>query len=203
MARSGDRENQVRFLCPVEFGLTIMHTFLRPLRERLLDRFLIEVLNEIDLTPYITGVTVPKLNQGKLKSIRIPLPPLEVQEEIVEEIEGYQKVIDGARAVVENYHPRITVDPEWPVVELGEVCSLGGVITKEVDLALPYLGADSIEANVGKLAGSIRQPISHYYGASTIFSSERTVRQFRMVLAVCSCAARYSFVSLLRATPLG
>ena len=54
-----------------------------------------------------------------------------------------------------------------------------------------------------RAAGSIRQPISHYYGASTIFSSERTVRQFRMVLAVCSCAARYSFVSLLRATPLG
>ena len=35
----------------------------------------------------------------------LPHPPLEVQREIVAEIEAYQKVIDGARAVVENYTP--------------------------------------------------------------------------------------------------
>ena len=63
----------------------------------------------------------------KLTDIRqmvLPLPPLEVQQEIVSEIEGYQKVIDGARAVVENYRPHIVVDPEWPVVPIGEICSL-------------------------------------------------------------------------------
>ncbi len=97
---------------------------LRPRRDRLLDRFLIEVLNEADLTPYVTGVTVPKLNQGKLKSIQIPLPPLEVQKEIVAEIEGYQKVIDGARAIVDNYRPQITADPNWPMVPIGDICDL-------------------------------------------------------------------------------
>ena len=97
---------------------------MRPKREHLLDRFLIEVLNRIDLRPYITGVTVPKLNQTKLRSIQIPLPPLEVQKEIVAEIEGYQKVIDGARAVVDNYRPQITVDPKCPTTTLGDVCSL-------------------------------------------------------------------------------
>ena len=45
------------------------------------------------------------------------------QREIVAEIEGYQKVIDGARAVVDNYRPHIVVDPEWPLVALGDVCS--------------------------------------------------------------------------------
>ena len=40
------------------------------------------------------------------------------------EIEGYQKVIDGARAVVENYRPQITVDPEWPLVQLGKVSEI-------------------------------------------------------------------------------
>ncbi len=95
---------------------------LRPKRERLLDRFLIEIINSLDLTLYITGVTVPKLNQAKLKSIQIPLPPLEVQREIVAEIEGYQRVIDGARAVIDNYRPQIVVDPEWPMVKLGKVC---------------------------------------------------------------------------------
>jgi len=99
---------------------------LRPKRNMLLDTYLIEMLNEMDLSPYITGVTVPKLNQEKLRSIQIPLPPIEVQKEIVAEIEGYQKIIDGARLVVKNYHPRIPIDPDWPMVEVEKVCDLIG-----------------------------------------------------------------------------
>ena len=49
---------------------------------------------------------------------------MELQRDIVEKIRGYQKVIDGARAVVENYRPHIAIDPEWPTVTLGKVCSL-------------------------------------------------------------------------------
>ena len=53
-------------------------------------------------------------------NFQIPLPPLEVQKELAAEIEGYQKVIDGARAVVDNYRPQIVVDPDWPIVSIGE-----------------------------------------------------------------------------------
>ena len=59
-----------------------------------------------------------------LKDHAIPLPTLDVQHEIIKEIETYQRVIDGARMVVENWRPRIEVDPAWPVVELGEVCEV-------------------------------------------------------------------------------
>jgi len=52
---------------------------------------------------------------------QIPLPPLEVQKEIVAEIEGYQKVIDGARSVLDHYRPHIPIDPEWPEVPLQEI----------------------------------------------------------------------------------
>ena len=62
---------------------------------------------------------VPK---SVVADFEIPLPPLSVQEEIVAEIEGYQKIIDGAIMVVENYKPKIDIDPEWEMVELGEVC---------------------------------------------------------------------------------
>ena len=67
------------------------------------------------------------------------------------EIEGYQRVIDGARAVLDNYRPHIPIDPAWPQVPLGDICSLGGTITTDVNLTLPYIGADSIESNTGKL----------------------------------------------------
>ena len=62
------------------------------------------------------------INTKSLSEFQIPLPPLDVQQEIVAEIDGYQKVIDGARAVVENYRPRIHVDPEWPMVKVRDVC---------------------------------------------------------------------------------
>lgn len=64
----------------------------------MLDGFLIEILNKFDLSSYITGLNVPKLNQRNLKEIKIPLPPLTIQKKIVSEIEALkkqeQKVVD-------------------------------------------------------------------------------------------------------------
>ena len=97
---------------------------LRPRRERILDQFLVEFINQADLMPYIMGVTVPKLNQRNLKNIEMPLPPLDVQREIVAEVEGYQRVIDGARAVLDGYRPHVPIDPSWPLVPIGEICHL-------------------------------------------------------------------------------
>lgn len=62
------------------------------------------------------------INIMSLSKFEIPLPPLHVQKEIIAEILGYQKVIDGARAVIDNYRPHIPIDPEWPMVELGDIC---------------------------------------------------------------------------------
>ncbi len=56
-----------------------------------------------------------------LENFQIPLPPLDVQKEIVAEIEGYQKVINGARAVLHNYRPHIPIGPNWPMAKLGGV----------------------------------------------------------------------------------
>ena len=67
------------------------------------------------------GATFASINQKEIKNIQIPLPPLEVQGEIVAEIEGYQRVIDGARAVVDSWKPHITVNPDWPTIELSKL----------------------------------------------------------------------------------
>ena len=47
------------------------------------------------------------------ENFQIPLPPLEKQQEIVDEIEQYQKVIDGARQVVDNYKPVFNIESDW------------------------------------------------------------------------------------------
>jgi type I restriction enzyme M protein len=119
--------------------------------DKIADTFLVELLNLSDLTRYITGVTVPKLNQEKLRSIKIPLPPLEVQEKIVTEIDGYQKIIDGARQIVENYKPTIKINPTWPVVSLEKVFKLssGKGLTQKERVEGPYkvYGGNGVTGN--------------------------------------------------------
>ncbi len=87
---------------------------------------LIAEKSKLQIKAYTHSVGVPKLAIKRIKQIQIPLPPLSIQEEIVAEIEGYQKIIDGAKMVVENYKPKIDIDPGWEMVELGKVCKMKG-----------------------------------------------------------------------------
>ena len=77
------------------------------------------------LKPFIQGI-IGGINL-KFLNIHLPFPPIEVQNEIVEELNGCQKVIDGCRQVIENYKPIIDIDPSWEMVDLNSLCS---VITK-------------------------------------------------------------------------
>ena len=100
--------------------------------------YVYNLLKTLNLPALRGGAGIPGLNRKDVyNSHRLPLPPLEVQREIVAEIEGYQKIIDGARAVIENYRPHIPIDPEWPIVEMGNVCEFkrgpfGGSLKKEI-----------------------------------------------------------------------
>jgi type I restriction enzyme M protein len=77
------------------------------------------------ITQKSTGVAINNLFATKvLKQFQIPLPPLKVQKEIVTKIEGWQKIIDGARQVVQNYKPQIQIDPSWPMIELEALCEI-------------------------------------------------------------------------------
>jgi type I restriction enzyme M protein len=70
------------------------------------------------------GAVFASINRGDIEKLQIPLPPLEVQKEIVGEIEGYQKVVNGARAVLDHYRPHIPIHPDWPTIDLGDVCDI-------------------------------------------------------------------------------
>lgn len=96
--------------------------------------FLYHLLCTIDARTLTNDQNYPSLKLSEIGQIQIPLPPLSIQEEIVAELEGYQKIIDGAKAIVANYKPKIDIDPDWEMVELGKHCKIkGGNAFKSTD----------------------------------------------------------------------
>ena len=66
----------------------------------------------------------PSINQNDVENLKIPLPPLSIQQQIVDKIESYQAIINRAKQVVQNYKPQIDIDHDWEIVELQQICHI-------------------------------------------------------------------------------
>jgi Type I restriction-modification system methyltransferase subunit len=125
-------------------------------------KFLFSILKNVKLTDLRGGGAVPGLNRNDVyQAIKLPRPPLEVQEKIVAELDGYQKIIDGAKQVVKNYKPAIKIDPDWPMVELGEVAGINEASKDPVKSygqnEFVYIDIASIENGSGNVSLSNKQ----------------------------------------------
>jgi type I restriction enzyme M protein len=102
------------------------------------------------------GGTVSFITKAVLSDIEIPLPPLEIQLNIVAEIEGYQKIIDGAKQIVNSYKPKITINPDWEMLELGEVCEINAKAADPIkqfgNEPFIYIDIEAIENGTGKVS---------------------------------------------------
>lgn len=65
------------------------------------DVFLLACLNNADIKPFVTGAAQPKLSQGNLRRIEIPLPPLMIQRRIADILSAYDDLIDNCRRRIE------------------------------------------------------------------------------------------------------
>jgi len=85
------------------------------------------------LKPFIQGI-IGGINL-KFSNIEIPFLSIETQNQIVEELNGYQKIIDGCRQVIENYNPSIDIDPSWEMVEIGKIGEIisGGTPSSKIE----------------------------------------------------------------------
>ncbi len=110
-----------------KFALASLLVALTPRDKKQLDaRFLYYVLDSRrkDIAGLMRGAANVGMKPEDLEQFQIPLPSLEKQQEIVTEIEGYQKVIHGARAVLENYRASVQLDPSWQLKRIDEICTL-------------------------------------------------------------------------------
>ena len=53
------------------------------------------------------GAQLPRVSWNYLSNVKIPLPPLGIQKQIVAEIEAEQKVVEGNKKLIERMERRI------------------------------------------------------------------------------------------------
>ena len=86
--------------------------------------YLTAYLNMKDLLPWISGVTVPKLTQARMKEIPLPLPPLAEQERVVARLERAEGV---SRRVVALAQEGVAQCGVYRRAVLSEAFGVGGV----------------------------------------------------------------------------
>jgi type I restriction enzyme S subunit len=134
---------------------------LRPNRTLLNDNWLIHFLVHSDLSPFVSGLTVPKLNQGNLREIPIPLPPLPEQRRIVALLDeafagiatakaNAEKNLQNARALFESHLQSVFTErgEGWVETTIGQVAEVfdGPHATpKTVNFGPVFLGISALQ----------------------------------------------------------
>lgn len=139
---------------------------LRPKRNLLKDELLVYYLNFSNLLPYITGVTVPKLNHEKMRSIEIPIGPIIEQQSIVDYLDSAFAKIDAMKANAEKSlneakalfqaSLKEMLEPKegWEEKTLDDVCEIKSILVdpKEVQYKnLLHVGGANIVSETGEL----------------------------------------------------
>ena len=94
---SEDGANLVARSTPIAFSISGKnwvnnHAHILKFKESATRKFVEHYLNSINLEKYISGGAQPKLNQQNLNKIPIPLPPLSVQQRIVDVLDNFDAI---------------------------------------------------------------------------------------------------------------
>jgi type I restriction enzyme M protein len=109
------------------FALANLLAFVEPKDKSILEpKFLYRVLlSEVDnLAKLMKGAANVSMKTYDLEEFKIPLPPIEIQREIVAELDGYQKIIDAAQTIVKTYKPTIKIKQEWKLINIEEAAKI-------------------------------------------------------------------------------
>ena len=104
--------------------------------KKLKNKFLFWVLRsqnfKNNILKFQTGSAQQNVGPSHIKKLSIPLPPISTQNQLVIELDDYQKIIDGCRQVIENYKPSINVNANWETVKLNDIVTIqsGGTPSK-------------------------------------------------------------------------
>lgn len=83
------------------------------------------------------GSGQPHVYLKDLEDLQIFFPSLEEQQKIVEELDNYQQIIDGAKQIIDSWKPYFDVREGYEIKDLGDIAKLargpfGGSLKKEI-----------------------------------------------------------------------
>jgi type I restriction enzyme M protein len=110
-----------------KFALANLLAFLEPKNTNVLNpKYLYYCLDSAkdDIALLMKGAANVTMTLGDLGDFEIPLPSLEVQLKIVEDMDSYDAIRNGARQVVDNWKPTLPADRNWEYLPIGDVCDL-------------------------------------------------------------------------------
>ena len=118
-----------------------------------------------------SGGTFKEISKSNFLTLSIPLPPLTIQDQIVAELDSYQKVIYGARQVVENYKPTIQNNSGWETVQLGEICELNPRKSevKDFDSEVSFVPMAVVSETDMYFSAQEHRPLKEVYTGYTYF----------------------------------
>ena len=98
-------------------------------------RYLCYLINLTDLSGYITGSAQPKLSQSSMNAIVLPMPKFEIQKEVADFIEKFDKKIQINEKVNDNleqqavtYFQELYINNANPMWQIGTISDLGTVV---------------------------------------------------------------------------
>lgn len=101
---------------------------LRPLKNilpELLYRFISSKdFREVGKTQMTGTGGLQRIPTDFVRKYKIPLPPIEVQRKIVEELNVYQGVIDGSKQVINSYKSNINYRDDWPKKKINQLAEI-------------------------------------------------------------------------------
>ncbi|MDD3887751.1 MAG: N-6 DNA methylase [Patescibacteria group bacterium] len=151
---------------------------IKPKDDRLSKQFLFYILKQSNFKSVISGSAQPQITRTSLSPLEIPLPPIEIQKEIVEQIEVKQNAIDHAKAIIQNLErERRYFGQSLRKLEGVEWVELGEIFEKVSDQINPqnnsgsvvYIGLENIESNSGNIVGEINTEMKSIRSIKNVF----------------------------------
>ena len=165
-----------RIFYPTENFTAIKNTItFTPNREKILPKYLFYIMRKNELPR--RGGAQPFMSKGDVEKYKIPLPPIEIQKEIVGQIDTKQEAIEHAKAIIQNlererrHFGQVLKKLDCKLVNMGEIFEKVNeqINPKNETGKTVYVGLENIESNSGNLVGEVNAEMKSIKSAKIVF----------------------------------
>lgn len=141
--------------------------------ERVLPRYMWYMLNSIDISKWATLANPPSISNNSVLEQSIPLPSIDIQQQIVSELDGYQQIICGAQKIISSYKTILTPQNHRKSVRLDELFEVVSDTINPIEHTgkVVYVGLENIESDTGVLIGQLECEMSTIRSTKRVFKT--------------------------------